>query len=342
MPDVSSARGIVGLAGAHRSWRDGCNVGVVLDSDESGKSTHAGQAGSRLPRPGRGHREQDHFRVGGVGQADLVRPPSYETVKKIFQSDDDLVRYLLVKGQAADAGTQFLYSKTSSHLVAAALATALQRADGDHPRSVLDYAREKLFDPLEIGTRPAYIKPIPNTAAAEFSRAGWGTDPQGIAVGAFGLRLRAPDLLKLGELYRNNGSWRGREILPTHWVEQVTNPSELNPQYGLMWWLYTWNGHEIYAARGAEGHLIVVVPDQKSVTAIASMNGPEYAMSDEALFPLLNEVIVPGGPRRVLKVVGRIGTPTTSRCGVRRVYPGLGRLSARGSRPCLAATRGRR
>ena len=43
-----------------------------------------------------------------------------------------------------------------------------------------------------------------------------------------------------------------------------------------------------------EGHLIVVVPDQKSVTAIASMNGPEYAMSDEALFPLLNEVIVPG------------------------------------------------
>ena len=35
-----------------------------------------------------------------------------------------------------------------------------------------------------------------------------------------------------------------------------------------MWWLYTWNGHEIYAARGSEGDLIVVVPDQKSVTAI--------------------------------------------------------------------------
>ena len=40
------------------------------------------------------------------------------------------------------------------------------------------------------------------------------------------------------------------------------------PEYGLMWWLYTWSGHEIYAARGSEGDLIVVVPDQKSVTAI--------------------------------------------------------------------------
>ena len=178
----------------------------------------------------------------------------------------------------ADAGTEFSYSNTSSHLVAAVLAAAFQRADGDHPRSVLDYAREKLFDPLQIDTRPAYTKPIPYTAAAEFVDAGfgWGTDPQGIAVGAFGLRLRTPDLLKLGELYRNNGTWHGKQILPANWVKQATSPSELNPQYGLMPWLYTWNGHEIYAARGWEGHLIVVVPDQKSVTAISSGNRQEY------------------------------------------------------------------
>lgn len=75
-----------------------------------------------------------------------------------------------------------------------------------------------------------------------------------------------------------------------------TSPSELNPRYGLMWWLYTWNGHEIYAGRGSEGHLIVVVLDQKSVTAISSGNRQEYPMNEEALFPLMNEVIV-SGPR---------------------------------------------
>jgi CubicO group peptidase (beta-lactamase class C family) len=92
----------------------------------------------------------------------------------------------------------------------------------------------------------------------------------------------------------NDGTWHGKQTLPAHWVKQATSPSELNPQYGLMWWLYTWNGHEIYAARGSEAHLIVVVPDQKSVTAISSGNRQEYPMTEEALFPLMSDVIIPG------------------------------------------------
>jgi len=80
---------------------------------------------------------------------------------------------------------------------------------------------------------------------------------------------------------------------PAEWVKQVTTPSELQPQYGLMWWLYTWNGYRVYAARGSADHLIVLVPDQKSVTTITSASRQEYPMDDEALFPLMNEVIIP-------------------------------------------------
>ena len=40
-------------------------------------------------------------------------------------------------------------------LVSAVLREALVRADPDRPRSVLDYAREKLFDPLEIDSSGA-------------------------------------------------------------------------------------------------------------------------------------------------------------------------------------------
>ena len=43
--------------------------------------------------------------------------PAYETVKEMFASRTDFVAYLL-RGQTTDAGTQFLYSNTSSHLVA--------------------------------------------------------------------------------------------------------------------------------------------------------------------------------------------------------------------------------
>ena len=105
--------------------------------------------------------------------------PPYETVKSIFASRGDLVAYFLEEGQEVPAGTQFLYSNTSSHLVAAVLATALRRTAGDHPRSVLEYARARLFDPLDIDTDPAFVEPLVDTAAADFAAAGfgWGTDP---------------------------------------------------------------------------------------------------------------------------------------------------------------------
>jgi CubicO group peptidase (beta-lactamase class C family) len=205
------------------------------------------------------------------------------------------VAYFLKEGQEVPAGTQFLYSNTSSHLVAAVLASALRRSKGDHPRSVFEYARARLFEPLEIDTDPAWVKPLPDTRAADFAEAGfgWGTDPNGIPVGAFGLRLTAPDLVKLGELYLNDGTWHGKQIFGADWVEQVTTPSGLQPLYGLMWWLYTWNGHQVYAAQGYEGQMIVVVPDQQSVTAIESANSPEFTMNEDALVPVLDEVIIP-------------------------------------------------
>lgn len=220
--------------------------------------------------------------------------PPEESVRRIFAENRDLVAYLLKRCHSGDVDSEFVYSNVGSHLVAAVLAAALQRADGRSPRSVLDYARQKLFDPLGINTRPAFTKPELDDSE-EFGQAqfGWLTDPQGISIGAFGLRLTAPDLLKIGELYLGNGVWRGRQIVPADWVRQVTTPSKLEPQYGLMWWLFTWNGHKVYAARGAEGHLIVVVPDQKAVITISSANRQEYPMDDEALFPLVNELIIP-------------------------------------------------
>ena len=119
------------------------------------------------------------------------------------------------------------------------LAAALERADGDRPRTILDYAREKLFDPLGISTRPAFSRPLPDLFAPEFVKAGfgWGTDPNGIQLGGFGLRLTAPDMIKIGELYRRDGVWNGQQIVPADWIQQSTSPSTLNPDYGLLWWI---------------------------------------------------------------------------------------------------------
>jgi CubicO group peptidase (beta-lactamase class C family) len=123
---------------------------------------------------------------------------------------------LLLKRPQYPPGTAFWYSNPSAHLAAASLAAALERADGDRPRTILAYAREKLFDPRGISTRPAFSRPLPNLYAPEFAKAGfgWGTDPNGIQLGPAGLRLTAPDMIKIGELYRRDGVWNGHQMVP--------------------------------------------------------------------------------------------------------------------------------
>ncbi|HZL75734.1 MAG TPA: hypothetical protein VFB83_10195, partial [Propionibacteriaceae bacterium] len=59
---------------------------------------------------------------------------------------------ILTVGRDMPPGEAFSYSSRGSHLVSAVLREALIRADGDHPRTVLEDAREKLFDPLEINS----------------------------------------------------------------------------------------------------------------------------------------------------------------------------------------------
>jgi CubicO group peptidase (beta-lactamase class C family) len=144
---------------------------------------------------------------------------SAETVKDFYAKRSDYVKHVLRSDLIAGPGTVFHYSNASSHLVVAVLASALQRDGRDE--SVLDYARKTLFDPLGIDTQPAYVEPPRlDTASDPFYRAGfgWSVDPRGIQLGMFGLRLSLPDMVKIGQLYLNQGKWAGRQIVPSEWV----------------------------------------------------------------------------------------------------------------------------
>ncbi|RPI81517.1 MAG: hypothetical protein EHM42_10500, partial [Planctomycetaceae bacterium] len=46
----------------------------------------------------------------------------------------------------------------------------------------------------------------------------WGTSPQGITLGGYGLSVRTEDIAKFGQLYLQHGRWNGKQILPTQWV----------------------------------------------------------------------------------------------------------------------------
>lgn len=56
----------------------------------------------------------------------------------------------------------------------------------------------------------------------------WGTAPQGIAGGGNGLVMSARDAAKFGQLFLQNGQWKGEQIVSADWVE--LSPGAYGPQ----------------------------------------------------------------------------------------------------------------
>ena len=192
---------------------------------------------------------------------------------QVLDHDTDWVRQALLDAPVEPPGS-FIYSSAGSHLLSAILVQATGR-------SVLDYAQEKLFDPLDIKTRPA-AEPVVQTSSAKAYRSGfgWFTDPQGRNIGAGGIKLTAPDMAKLGQLWLDQGAWNGRQLVSRAWMIQAQQrhvATGLSPQdgYGYQVWTTSADGHFSYAAMGIGGQLIQVVPDKRLVVVVQSVTDPD-------------------------------------------------------------------
>lgn len=177
----------------------------------------------------------------------------------------DWVAAIVERGLDRAPGEGFAYSNGSSHLLAAILA----RVTG---RPVLAFARRALLDPLGIDTRPAFQprvvadrgKPV---RAYERARFAWPRDPQGIAVGFGYVKMGAEDMLRLGQLYLDDGAWDGEQVVPSSWVEEATASAVSTgggfggAGYGYQWWVTSAGDHPAFAAVGYGGQLVEVVPD---------------------------------------------------------------------------------
>jgi CubicO group peptidase (beta-lactamase class C family) len=126
------------------------------------------------------------------------------------------VRFIL-KHQDDAPGTKFHYSDYGAHL----LSPILVQATG---KSVLAYARAKLFDPLGVVTRPGSEPLFDEAHRPEYQRAGfaWPVDPQGFHTTAFFLKLRPRDMATFGQVFLQNGQWNGQQVVPAAWVRQAT------------------------------------------------------------------------------------------------------------------------
>ena len=191
--------------------------------------------------------------------ADDSDPESYAS-ENAYQSQTvqpDWVRIALDAPMIADPGARPLYGSANPLLIGGILQTAVGS-------SVESFAHRHLFGPLGVTNYK------------------WFLDPKGRVYMGGGMYMRPRDMLKLGQLYLDGGTWTGSRILSEGWVQQsmakhgrLDNVRDKN-EYGYFWW------HRNYAvgdqsiasieARGAGGQYIFVVPSLDLVAVVTSGN----------------------------------------------------------------------
>lgn len=168
----------------------------------------------------------------------------------------------------------FLDSRTAAHLLSAVLVEATGMP-------VLRYARSRLLDPLGI--------PLTGPGA------GWDRDAQGIHLGGRGLRLRALDLARFGQLHLQAGRWEGRRVLPAEWVSAATAP-RVDPGrggFGYQWWIAPGTlGPGTWVARGSGGQRLVVAPEGQLVAVFLSSPAEDPPTAIDALVDLAWSTVI--------------------------------------------------
>jgi CubicO group peptidase (beta-lactamase class C family) len=132
------------------------------------------------------------------------------------------------------------------------------------------YAQERLFGPLGI-------------TAAE-----WVYSPLNVPQTGGGLRLTSRDLLKIAELYRAGGQWRGKRIVDEAWVETSTRPHariDDETEYGYLWWLKAFksgdNSYPAFYMSGNGGNKVAVFPGLDMAVVLTSTNYNTKGMHEQ-------------------------------------------------------------
>ena len=187
-----------------------------------------------------------------------------------MMGSDNWVQFVLERPMPKEPGGGMNYNSGASHLLSA----ITQKATG---MTAISFAEKHLFEPLGI---------------ADVS---WASDPQDVNNGGSGVFITQHDMAKFGYLYLNRGTWDGRELVPTEWVDASTERHTTHPwwiPYGYQWWVYPAGP---FAAMGQGGQVVFVVPEIDAVVVFTGGTGPPTTLwpSQVVTKDLLDNFIIP-------------------------------------------------
>ena len=115
---------------------------------------------------------------------------------------------------------------------------------------------------------------------------------------AYHFRLSARDMAKFGQLYLNNGNWKGKQIIPKSWIETSTKAySVTNPNYGIgygmLWFVLmknTFRQSSSFYHTGTQVHMLGIYPSSKVVLVHRVDTEKEYTFNQNDFYKMIDLV----------------------------------------------------
>jgi CubicO group peptidase (beta-lactamase class C family) len=177
-----------------------------------------------------------------TGKDDVARL-SADTYRQIGSGGIEAVRHFNLR--TAPPGTKFYYASVETQVLGLVLRSAVGR-------TLAEYLQEKIWEPI----------------GAE-ADATWLVDRAGQEATYCCMNAVLRDYARLGLLLAHDGNWRGRQIIPTAWIEDATRVRPGQPQpstggYGYQVWILA-GERRMFALRGVRGQAIYVDPASRLV-----------------------------------------------------------------------------
>ena len=232
-------------------------------------------------KDGRSRRTIDHALSMTMGtdwdesSLPYIDPRNSETA---MDNAPDRYRYVLERPVVDSPGTRWTYCGGATAL----LARMISKGSG---KSLHDFAREKLFDPLGMGPTE------------------WAAGQDGEPFAASGARMSVRDLARIGLLMLRGGKAKDRKVVPAEWIARCTTPTVSADEvrrYGYQWFLLDvafgkpkgWavgRLERMWMAQGEGGQRLFIIPALQLVIALTSGN---YGTDDQWIPPtrILREI----------------------------------------------------
>ncbi len=191
-----------------------------------------------------------------------------------YLSLSDPSSYTLQQPLLSTPSTVFHYNNAATHLLSVILTKATKM-------STLQFAEKYLFQPLHI---TAY---------------NWMKMKDGYydGCGLLSLYLRTEDMNKAGRLLLHKGSYDGKAIVSSKWIEALEHPPLTyhtpwgieHSLYALCWYHASVQNYEVVYGLGWGGQFLIVVPALKAVISVNQ--NPESATAVRQSVQFLNNVL---------------------------------------------------